>query len=68
MIAAIWGAFIIVSMAVQAISFEVLERRNYWDTPAHNRSVAASIGYALFSGLVLGNLATILIYEVVFCV
>ena len=68
MIALVWGLFALVSVAVQIVSFEVLERRHYWDTPAHNRSVAASIGYALFSGLVLGNLATILIYEVVFCV
>lgn len=68
MIYILWAIFGAIAGAVYLFGFKAFEYQNYRDTQRHNLDLAEASAIATFIGLCLGNLATIFIYEVIFCV
>ena len=64
----LWAIFGAISAATYIFGYKVYEYRNYRDSQVHNENLAKATAIAAFFGMVLGNFATIVIYEVIFCV
>lgn len=68
MIFVLWAIFGAIAGAVYFFGYNAFEYRNYRDTQKHNLDLSKASAIAIFIGLCLGNLVTIFIYEVIFCV